>query len=263
MRVGVFQCAAGDATPGDRLQRLAEAINRESLDLVVCPELFSSGYHAENQLSQNAETADGAFASQVAELARTSHTAIIYGYPERDGENLYNSALCIDSQGQKIATRRKLLLPPGFEARLFTPGIGRIAVFDLNGVRCAILICYEAEFPEAVRAVAMAGAQIVAVPTALAAQWHNVAYQLIPTRAFENGVWLLYANHAGEEFGLRYLGASCIIAPDGKDAARAGDEETLISARIDLKAVETSQMRLPYLEDLAQLRGKLSTRNGS
>jgi predicted amidohydrolase len=109
----------------------------------------------------------------------------------------------------------------------------------------------------------MAGAQIVAVPTALAAQWHNVAYQLIPTRAFENGVWLLYANHAGEEFGQRYLGASCIIAPDGKDAARAGDEETLISARIDLEAVTNAQKRLPYLVDGAKLRGNLSSRNGS
>ena len=80
---------------------------------------------------------------------------------------------------------------------------------------------------------------------------------LIPTRAFENGLWLLYANYAGEENGFSYLGGSCIVAPDGRDAARAGDHEKLITARIDLQEVKAARQRLPYLEDVTALREKL------
>jgi predicted amidohydrolase len=257
VRVGVFQSAAGNFTPDQRLERLAAAIGRKPMDLVVCPELFASGYHVGSQIGMRAQTADGIFSRKVAELARSSATAIIYGHPERDGEKLYNAVSCIDRRGQRRATRRKLLLPPGFERKVFSPGNEGVSIFDLEGVRCAILICYEAEFPEAVRAVANAGAELVAVPTALGAQWHSVAHQLIPTRAFENGIWLLYANHAGEENGLRYLGASCIVAPDGRDVARAGSEEELISTHIDLTEIEVAQKRLPYLEDLSELSSKL------
>jgi predicted amidohydrolase len=257
MRIGVFQPAAGDFSADQRLDALARALERDPVDLVVCPELFASGYHVDGELRKRAEAADGRFAGTVAKLARARDTAIIYGYPERDGEGLYNAAACIDRIGRRLARRRKLVLPPGFEGEVFTPGEGGACVFELEGVRCAILICYEAEFPEAVRSVVLAGAELVAVPTALAAQWHSVAHQLIPTRAFENGVWLLYANYAGEENGFRYLGASCVVAPDGSVVTRAGAEEALIAAPFERKQVEAARSRLPYLRDVAELSWKL------
>jgi len=64
-----------------------------------------------------------------------------------------------------------------------------------------------------------------------------VAYKLIPTRAFENGVWVLYSNHAGVENGIRYLGSSCIVAPDGSDSIRANATQQLIIADINLDTV--------------------------
>lgn len=256
MRAGVFQCAGGGLAPAERLDRLAAALGRAPLDLVVCPELFLSGYDVGDALAALAEPCGGPFASQVAALARARGTAIVYGYPERDGTHLHNAAACIDSAGQVVANHRKMLLPPGFETRYFTPGEGP-TLCDLNGVRCAILICYDAEYPEAVRAAAEAGAQAVLVPTALAENWRSVAFQLMPTRAFENGIWLLYANHAGSEGETRYLGASCIVAPDGSDAARAGVGEELIGASLDTARVTAAQDRLPYVREVPRLRGKL------
>ena len=85
-----------------------------------------------------------------------------------------------------------------------------------------------------------------------------VAHKVMPTRAFENGSWLLYANHAGEENGLAYLGASCIVAPDGQDAARTGEAETLLSASLDVAAVERARQRQPYLAETAILQQRLS-----
>ena len=98
---------------------------------------------------------------------------------------------------------------------------------------------------------------MIIVPTALGADWAIVADKLIPTRAFENGVWLAYANHAGIENQLPYYGGSCIAAPNGSEAARAGVAEELIIANVDIESVQKAQARLPYLQGVKQLRSKL------
>lgn len=252
MRAGVFQCDGSSLTQAERLTRLADVLKHGELDLVVCPELFMSGYNVGEKIPSFAEPLDGPFSKSVGDLARATKTAIVYGYPERAGDKLYNSALCLGPDGRVLANHRKLLHPPGFEARYFSGGKGP-TLFQFHGVSCAILICYDAEFPEAVRAVADAGAKIVLVPTALIERWPSVAYQMMPTRAFENGVWLVYANHAGEENGARYLGASCIISPDGADRARAGKEEELIGAELDFDSVKLARARLPYLTEVSRI----------
>jgi len=256
MRAGVFQCAGGGLSPDERLNRLAGALRNDQPEVVVCPELFMSGYNVGDSLTQLAEHCGGPFSDKVGELARSFGVAIVYGYPEREGMHIYNSAACIDCNGTVIANHRKMLLPPGFELEYFQAG-DRLTLFELNGIRCGILICYDAEFPEAVRAVAEAGAQIVFVPTALSDSWGSVALQMMPTRAFENGIWLLYANHAGIENEASYFGSSCIVAPDGQDTSRAGAGEELILASLDLKSVATAQARLPYLKDVDQIRSRI------
>ena len=81
--------------------------------------------------------------------------------------------------------------------------------------------------------------------------WPDIANRMMPTRALESGVYLAYANHSGEENGLAYLGASCIIGPDGQELARAGAAEDLIAAEMSLEAVTAARERLPYLRDRA------------
>jgi 5-aminopentanamidase len=256
MRAGIFQSDSSGLDANQRLARLAAAIADCQLDLVVCPELFMSGYNVGEKLPQLAEPCDGIFSAKIAKLAVKRKTAIIYGYPEQADGKLYNSAVCIDASGQIIANQRKMILPPGFEAKYFSSGSDQV-LFDLNGVRCAILICFDAEFPETARAAAQAGAQLLIVPTALLEEWRSVSFQMMPTRAFENGVWLAYANHAGRENDMTWLGASCIVSPDGKDAVRAGFDEELIFAEIDLAQIERARNKLPYLTDAKKLKGLL------
>lgn len=260
MHAGIFQCAGGGLTPTQRLEKLAvllaQQAQQQALDLLVCPELFMSGYAVGDRLPALAESIDGTFAQQVKQLAQQYNTAIIYGYPERAGDKLYNSAACITANGELVANHRKLMLPPGFEADYFSAGL-RPTLFDLRGLRCALLVCYDAEYPEAVRAMAEAGAQVVIVPTALVDNWPVVAHKVMPTRAFENGVWLIYANHAGCEGSATYLGESCIIAPDGQDAARAAADESLIVAELDAERVTACQARLPYLQGVRVLSSKI------
>ena len=108
-------------------------------------------------------------------------------------------------------------------------------MFSIGDFKIAILICYDAEFPETCRQVAAAGADVLIVPTALGQRWGIVSEKMIPTRAFENGIFICYANHCGTENGKTYYGGSCIISPSGEELARANGTETILNARLNLE----------------------------
>ena len=263
MRVGVFQCAGGVLSIDKKLSRLREAIvtnknkRAHELDLVLCPELFASGYNVGKELVKHAEPTGGSIFDRIATLASELNTAIVYGYPEKSGDRLYNAAAFVTPQGTLLANHRKQLNSPGsFEMEYFSTG-KRPTSLVFNGFTIAILICYEVEFPEAVRIAALEGAQLVLVPTALTRQWDVVASRVVPARAFENGVWLAYANHIGHENGMDYLGGSKIVAPDGKIEAQAGTIETFIATKIDINRVNIAQQRLPYLRDFKKYLHRL------
>ncbi|MFQ3304730.1 carbon-nitrogen hydrolase family protein [Candidatus Njordibacter sp. Uisw_039] len=253
---------AGDA----RIQWLDEQLQlakAQAVELLVLPELFVSGYNAGSLIEKLAETTDGVTAKAITMLAKKYHIAIHYGFAERDGVKLYNAAQCIGPKGNVLGQYRKRLLPPGFEATYFTKGNG-IGLFRWRGFNIGMLICYDAEFPELSRQLALAGADIILVPTALGSQWGWVAQQMMPTRGYENGVYFVYANYCGEENGMAFLGESFIGCPIGRqqqdeqDLARAGSDEALIVATIKLERVKLAQARLPYLTDcrhVIQARG--------
>lgn len=224
----------------------------ESVDLIVLPELFLTGYNIGERVLQWAEKRDGAFSRKIAALANANQVAIHFGYAEQDGKQIYNSAACYNNTGAMIGHHRKLLLPPGFEANYFSAGT-EYSQFEIASFKIATLICYDAEFPEAFRAVATQGANLVVVPTALGAQWGVVSTSMMPTRAFENGVYVCYVNHCGKEHGMNYFGGSCIVGPDGKDLARATGDDTNLRARLDVSFVHTAQKRLPYHADSEKL----------
>ena len=258
MQIGVYQSAGGGLSLDERLSRLENAIRAanhdgdDKLDLVVCPELFSSGYNVGDQLVASAQVPEGSTFDHVSKMATDLETAIVYGYPEQGDSCLYNSAAFVSAEGALLANHRKQLNSPGsFEEDYFTPG-NKATFLTYKGFKIAILICYEVEFPESVRNAADDGAQLVVVPTALVSQWDIVASRVVPTRAFENGLWLAYSNHAGHENGLDYLGGSKIVAPNGNILADAGSNENLISTKVDISSVEAAQKRLPYLRDYAK-----------
>ena len=256
MKLAVFQSAGGGLSVQERLVKLGDALAQTDCDLMVCPELYASGYNVGDIVGQVAKTQSAGFIKQASALAASHRTALVFGYPELVDGALYNSALFLDAAGQTCANHKKLAIPPGFEEDHFTAG-NTMTQFNYMGLKCAILICYDAEFPETLRKVAQMGAQLVIVPTALNVNWPVVADKVMPTRAFENGVWLAYANHAGVEGSLEYYGHSCIVTPTGVDAARAGLAEEILLAEIDVDAVTAAQKRLPYLKDVTNLRSVL------
>jgi len=240
VRLGIFQCvgAAGDPVANlELLNRAAASAAERGVDLLVLPEMFLTGYHIGDQTLALAEAEDGASAARAAEVASSHGVALMYGYPERSGDAVYNAALVFDAAGNRLANFRKCHLFGPEEERLFAAG-DRLVVFELGGLRVAPLVCYDVEFPEAVRALALAGADVVAVPTALMEPYDPVPMSVVPARAYENLLFVAYANRCGAERGMRYVGLSTIAAPDGSVLARADANEGLITADLDPAAYE-------------------------
>ena len=240
---------------GDK-QRQLEQLSAEArrlqgqVDLLVTPELFMTGYRLPpTDMQALAEPADGPFAADVAALARETGTAILYGYAERAEGTVFNAVQAFGADGTLLTRYRKLHLPSAEERATFAPG-GRLVTFPYRGFRVAPLICYDVEFPEMVRAAAIAGADLVIVPTALRRRWSVIAEKLIPVRALENGIFLAYANWAGAEADWDYAGLSVIAGPDGSELARAGDSPQTIIATLDQAAIATIRPQLPYLQDV-------------
>ncbi len=253
MRLGVYQCIAAGRSTEERLDVLEQHLDGQNLDLLICPELFLSGYNVGPDINRLAEPVDGPFGRRMAALGQRHDCAVAYGYPERADDVIYNSAALYDAAGTLLANHRKQLPSPGsFEETAFARG-DCVTFADLGDWRVAIIICYEVEFPEILRHATRGGAHLVLVPTALGADWGVVAETIVPARAFENGIYLTYAGHAGEENGAAYYGGSRIVAPDGTDLAVAGMDETLITADISQEKVQAMQTRLPYLRDCRHL----------
>ena len=250
-RLAVGQSPGELPTPRARLDWLAATLSDlapEKVDLLALPEMFLTGYHIGDAVHDRAEAAEGAGAGEIAGLAARFGIAVLYGYAERAGGLLYSAAQCFGPDGARLGQHRKLAIPPGFETGTYSAGAG-CRLFDLGGLKVATLVCYDCEFTEPMRHVAGLGAELAVVPTALSHQWDWVARTMIPTRAYENGLFLAYANHAGVENGLTYLGASLIAAPDGVELARAGAAPEILIAEIDPARVKAARARLPYLQD--------------
>ena len=253
MRIAIYQ---GPELPQSielnlrSLELYANEAAAQGANALIAPEMFLTGYNIGAQnIADLAETADGESSRAIAEIAINAGIAVLYGYPESASGNVYNSAQVIDINGQRLANYRKSHLFGDLDRNAFSAGNEATVTFHLDGWQIGILICYDIEFPENVRNLALAGADFVAVPTALMEPYHFVPNAMVPTRAYENQIFIAYGNRCGEEKELRYCGLSCIVGPDGEDVARASASEELIFATLDRSLLESSRKLNTYLED--------------
>ncbi len=254
MRIAIFQGPARAGTVADNLARLAGEARLAAgrgARLLICPEMFLTGYAIGRVAAEAlAEPADGPSAQAAAQIARANGVALLYGYPERgpDGR-VYNAAILVDRDGRTLLNYRKSHLFGDLDRGMFAAAQELPRPAELDGWRLGVLICYDVEFPENVRRWALRGVDLVAVPTALMEPYHFVARSLVPARAYENQIYLAYANRCGREGELVYLGQSCVVAPDGADLARADAGEALLVADLDRRRMEQSRAINTYFAD--------------
>ncbi len=204
--------------------------------MLILPELFLPGYNRPDLHGTLAQPMNGAWMGRLRDMALQAQCGICIGWAERDGDAVFNAATTISHNGEILAHYRKVQLYGLMEEASFQRGDALCAVFSLEDMTSAMLICYDVEFPGHAAALAAGGARLILVPTANPTGFEHVQRILVPARAHENRAVVAYANFTGEEGGLRYGGGSVIAGPDGQPLAMAGPygEALLV---VDLAAI--------------------------
>jgi len=257
MRIGLLQFAPQPGAVRANLDHIARALSKVHADLMVLPELCTTGYLFASRpelarlseaipagLSACGHAQAGPTCETMAALSRDSNTAMVWGMPELASPRIFNSAVLVTPQGRFHTYRKAHLFVD--ERDIFDPGDSPFPVFDVSlpspsgrgkgeGAKLGLLVCFDHFFPEAARSLALRGAQIICHPSNLVLEY---AHTNSITRAVENRVFWILANRTGSETlgqkTLAFNGRSQIIAPDGRLLARAGpDTEELLVTEID------------------------------
>jgi predicted amidohydrolase len=227
-----------------RVASLLEQAAREGAALVVLPECALTGYTfaSLDEARQAALPADGDAIRAVAGQCRALGLHAVLGTLLLQGDDVLNAALLI-GPGGLIGAYHKAHLPFCGADRYIRRGDTGFPVFDTPLGRIGMLICYDLRFPEAARALALRGADLIALPTNWPTGADSAPEFTVRSRAFENRVFFAACNRVGEERGARFIGRSCIVAPSGKHLADAApDGEQIIYADVDLSAARNKRL---------------------
>ena len=250
----MFQVAAIQITPilGDikaNLKRGIEFMRQlgQEADLIVFPELWTTGYYLSKQaFEQLAETKDGPSINLLREEARRANAVVISSFAEKDCENqLFISAAIIDQKGAILGVVRKSLLW-GRESEIFRQGDIKYPIFETEQAKIGVLICYEMEFPEPSRLLALEGAELIICPSVWSVSASRRWDIQLPARALDNTVFILGVNTVGNNS----CGKSKLVGPMGDILAEASDarEEVLLRA-VDIQSLYWARDENRYLED--------------
>ena len=241
MRLALWQAAspAGDVEAGlFGLGRALAAAAAAGADVLVGPESFLPGYN-HDRIAELAQPRGGAWHQALAALTRQAGCALVLGYAERDGAQVFNAAVAFGPDGRELAHYRKIQLYGPREKAIYAPG-DRYTTFELNGRRCGLLICYDVEFATHVAALAARDVEAVLVPTANMMPYTHVAEATVPSMSANNAVGIVYANYCGVEGDLIYAGGSVITGPHGEVLAKAGPGPALLI--VDLPPRDAARM---------------------
>lgn len=253
LTVAVAQC---NATPGEvqanleTIQLCAEEAARGGADLVVMPEMMTTGYGlSEQTLHQISEPVEGPTVQAVAEICATTGIAICLGHPDQVGENIYNAFSLIDEHGQRLLTGHKAHLFGDLDHQLYQEAEQFPTTVNWHGWQIGGAICYDIEFPETARHLALHGAELICVPTANMVGFDAVSNVILPARGLENQLYVAYANFCGNDEIYQYNGFSIVVGPDGETMTRAGRDRQLLITELTKQKLNTARKENSYLSD--------------
>lgn len=215
------------------LLTVSKLINSK-VDLVVLPELFSTGYFFDtrNQLMEIAEEIPNGFTTErLCEIAKEANCHLVGTIVEVENDRLYITAIVIGPSGF-IGKHRKRHLTND-ELNYYSCGENS-DVYDINGCKIGIVICFEGWFPESSRELMLKGAQVICHSALITSER---TLDIMRVRAIENKAFLIIANSISTESyknnSLTFRGDSRVIDYTGKVLINAGKEEKLITVNID------------------------------
>ncbi len=202
-----------------------------------------------------AETIPGPVTERFCALARELGVMIVLNLFEREGSSTFDSSPVIDADGALLGTTRMVHItecPLFHEQGYYAPGDRGAPVYETRFGTFGIAICYDRHYPEYLRALTLAGAEVIFVPQAgSVGEWPEGLYEAeMRVAAFQNGVYTALCNRVGVEDRLEFAGESFVCDPEGKVLARAGlGTEEILYADLDLAKVKESTARRLFLRD--------------
>jgi predicted amidohydrolase len=201
-----------------------------------------------------AEPIDGPLVTAVRDKARERGLVVIMNFFERDGDRTYDSSPVIDADGALVGVTRMIHIteyPCFHEQGYYTPGDTGAPVHGTRAGRIGVAICYDRHYPEYMRALALAGADLVIVPQAgTAGEWSDGLYEgEMRVAALQNGYAVALCNRVGREDRLEFSGESFVCDPGGTIVARAGaGTDEILIADLDPAAPARSHARQLFLK---------------
>ena len=246
--LGQMKAVQGDTqTNMAKMERMAAEAADGGADVICFPELSYTGYFVKkDRLLEIAETENGEFYRRISRAARENGICIVAGFAERGlGADIYNTVIFVDRVGKIAGKARKVYLWKS-EKKRFVRG-EKFPVFDTEFGRVAILTCYDLEFPEPARIVALKGARLIFCPAAWSVPARNRWDLDLMACSLYNIVFTAGANFADE----LCCGASGVAGPDGSIMVQSrGQKEEIVFADIDLDEVDRQREDIPYFDDL-------------
>jgi len=234
--------------PAETLARAGFCIEEASetgASLVCFSEQFATGWAP--LAKDNTEDLSGKIVSTLSSLARKNSIAVLGSFRERSSSLPKNTAVVIGKNGSVVATYSKIhLFSPACEDEGFSAG-DRLSVFDIDGVKFGVAICYDLRFPEIFYYYRRIGVDCVLVPAAWPCRRLEQWELLIRARALDNQYYVAGINSVGTTPVEYYCGGSLVAGPLGDVIAQGGGGEGLTFAEIDQVRVKTSWNELPIL----------------
>lgn len=253
MKISCLQMQVQLAQPEQNLAHAEELIRRamtERPDVLVLPETWNTGFFPREGLAALSDQDGALVRRELGALAEKYGVHLVAGsVSNRRGNRVYNTALVFDRTGRCVAEYDKThLFSPMGENAYYTPG-ERLCRFELDGVPCGLIICYDLRFPELSRRLALEGAELLFVVSQWPAARVSHLRSLIDARAIENQMFVVCCNACGQAGETVYGGHSSMVDPWGRLLAEAGPEEEILTARCERSAVAEARAAIPVFRD--------------
>jgi predicted amidohydrolase len=246
----------------DNLVKMADYVTRicssQKVDLIVFPELITTGYECGVRFVDLAQRVPGASVNVLSQRAAEFQVHIAFGMPSKEKVEsiLFNAAVLVGPDGELIGDYRKVHLK-GEERMIFRAGY-KYPIFETKFGNVGMLIGYDIAFPEAARCLALEGADLII----LCANWEKPRNDewrtYVMARAYENSTFIAAANRVGEDATLSFIGESMIVGPRGQVFASLAGEvdpktgepaEGYALARVDLSDVRRNREEFQTLQN--------------
>lgn len=238
MRIACCQLDVAFADPlrnAERAEAEIERAGRDGVDLVVFPEAFLTGYVVETEAEARAIAIPLSHPAveRVGRAAEAANVMVICGLAERAADGALQNTAVLFEPGRPLRRYVKTHLPLLGLDRFVRPG-DRLEPFDTRAGRIGIFVCFDLRPPEVARVLALRGADLLVLPTNWPVGAEMGPRHFAPVRASENRVALATCNRVGTENGFSFIGQSGIYDVRGAELAKAGAEEEVIVAEVDL-----------------------------